>query len=647
MSMSILKAQFTAYTSSRLAKTANGTSPNETTCAAPKEIPFGTKIKVQGTGTKQDGNVYTVTDRGGLVKIVNGRYIFDLWMPTEAQCKKFGRRNGTVEIGFHTAKAEHSSGGRSFSTTSTKEKKAEDLITIAIKELGYEEVGENHTKYGKWYGMDGAAWCHMFVSWCAYQVGILGNLVPKTASTTQGMQWFLSKGRFQYKGKYTPKRNDIIYFKSSGASHVGIVEKVTGNTVHTIEGNTSNRVARRTYSLNHERITGYGIVSKYLSSSDKLGMEDTVGDIGTIGSISTTKKNPTSKKELKYLKQVLNRKQDPIKNVSGKVKQKKISRNLVIQMILQNGTKKFTVPVLDDVKILYELNAMPGKLTFQTPLETKFQFQEGNRVLLRVNNQDVFLGFVFTKNREENGILSVTCYDQLRYLKNKTTMIYKNKTASELIKMIASDFFLTCGLIEDTGYKIKKRIEDEICLFDIIQNALDMTLLSTGEVYVLYDDCGKLTLKNSSNMLYHQCVIEENTAQSYQYLSTIDEDVYNQIKLIYENEKQGTYDVYMAKDSNNINKWGVLQYTEKISTKDVGKLKANALLNYYNQLKRTLSMQGVFGDISVRAGTMLPVILNLDDIKIKNYMMVEKVTHTFSNHQHTMDISLLGGKFHG
>ena len=63
-------------------------------------------------------------------------------------------------------------------------KMAKDIVDVAIGELGYRETGSNSTKYGKWYGMNGAAWCHMFVSWCADQAGISTSVVPKTASTT-------------------------------------------------------------------------------------------------------------------------------------------------------------------------------------------------------------------------------------------------------------------------------------------------------------------------------------------------------------------------------------------------------------------------------------------------------------------------------
>ena len=127
----------------------------------------------------------------------------------------------------------------------------------------------------------------------------------------------------------------------------------------------------------------------------------------------------------------------------------------------------------------------------------------------------------------------------------------------------------------------------------------------------------------------------------------IDSDVYNQIKLIYENKKKGTYDLYIAKHGKNINKWGVLQYVDKIDDPSIGKLKAKALLKLYNKKQRTLTISKVIGNKNVRAGSLVPVILDLQDIKVANYMVVEKVTHSFENKRWTMDLVLSGGDFSG
>lgn len=140
----------------------------------------------------------------------------------------------------------------------------EDIIRVAAAEIGYKEGKNNATKYGKWYGMDNNPWCMMFVSWCAAQAGISTAVVPKLAYVPYAVDFYRDRNRYKAKG-YTPKAGDIIFFGSS--SHVGIVEKVQGNTVYTIEGNTSangnssngDGVYRRSRKLSDGWIMGYGV----------------------------------------------------------------------------------------------------------------------------------------------------------------------------------------------------------------------------------------------------------------------------------------------------------------------------------------------------------------------------------------------------
>lgn len=173
-------------------------------------------------------------------------------------------------------------------------------------------------------------------------------------------------------------------------------------------------------------------------------------------------------------------------------------------------------------------------------------------------------------NKEQ--IISVTAYDQLRYLKNKDTIVYENKTAGELIQMIAKDYMMQTGTIEDTGFKIKSRVEENTSLFDMIQNALDMTLENQKYMYVMYDDFGKIALKGLDNMRLN-LLIDEETGENFDYTSSIDSNTYNKVKLTYDNEKTGTREVYVAQDSENMNAWGVLQYFDTLQEGENGKAK--------------------------------------------------------------------------
>lgn len=316
----------------------------------------------------------------------------------------------------------------------------------------------------------------------------------------------------------------------------------------------------------------------------------------------------------------------------------------MIELLIQNGSTVYQPVVEDAIQWDTERKGQPGKLTFSVIKDSLINFQEGNAVSFKADGQKVFYGFVFKKERDKGNTIQVTAYDQLRYFKNKDTYVYSNKSADELIQMIAEDFNLKIGSLEQTGFKIASRVEDNKSLFDIVQNALDLTLQSKKKLYVLYDDFGRLTLKNIESMKLN-LLIDNETAQNFSYTSTIDGETYNKIKLSFENEKTGKRDIYISQDSTNINAWGVLQYFETIDEKVNGKAKADALLSLYNRKTRNLTISDAFGDVRVRAGCSIPVKLNLGDVNVQNFMVVEKVQHTFKKDEHSMNLTLRGGEF--
>lgn len=119
---------------------------------------------------------------------------------------------------------------------------ATDVLNAARRELGTVEkpAGSNRTRYGATYGMDGVAWCAMFVWWVFRQARAL-PLIPKTAYTPTFAQWF--KDRRQWGS--APRPGAVVFFDFPGdgvnrISHVGIVEAVNRDgSIVTIEGNTS------------------------------------------------------------------------------------------------------------------------------------------------------------------------------------------------------------------------------------------------------------------------------------------------------------------------------------------------------------------------------------------------------------------------
>jgi hypothetical protein len=116
-------------------------------------------------------------------------------------------------------------------------------------------------KFWSWWGYSyRVAWCAIFVSWCAEQAGIPRDVIPKYQGCTDGVSQFKGLGRWK-DSSYVPQAGDIIFFDSpSNSGHTGIVVRCDGTTVYTIEGNTSDQVAERSYNkANPSRaIAGYG-----------------------------------------------------------------------------------------------------------------------------------------------------------------------------------------------------------------------------------------------------------------------------------------------------------------------------------------------------------------------------------------------------
>ncbi|GMQ62358.1 XkdQ/YqbQ family protein [Vallitalea maricola] len=281
-----------------------------------------------------------------------------------------------------------------------------------------------------------------------------------------------------------------------------------------------------------------------------------------------------------------------------------------------------------------------SELSFTLVIEKGLEISEGSIIYFKKDNIGIFYGYIFKIKRSSDETLSITAYDQIRYLLNKDTYVFKNKRADEIIKKIATDFNIKLGTIENTDYKIPLMVEDGQTLLDIIYKTLDNTLINTGKMYVLYDSFGSITLKNITSMFTDLIIGDSSLLTSYSYDRSIDGDSYNKIKLYKDNKQTGKREVFIVKDSSNIKKWGLLQYYEKVNDKlneaQIRK-RANQLQSVKNRVVKGLSLDCI-GDLSIRAGNSIYV--DIKGIDLKQRFIVDNAKHNFSNNQHTMSLTL-------
>jgi len=118
------------------------------------------------------------------------------------------------------------------------------ILEVASKEVGQVEVptNSNKTKYGKWFGFDGVAWCGMFVSWVYFMAG---KQLPKIGFSKGFAGCQTAVAYFKKNNQITTKPipGDIVFFdwnKDGRYDHTGIFIRDLGNgSFESVEGNTS------------------------------------------------------------------------------------------------------------------------------------------------------------------------------------------------------------------------------------------------------------------------------------------------------------------------------------------------------------------------------------------------------------------------
>lgn len=115
---------------------------------------------------------------------------------------------------------------------------------------------------------DELAWCAGFVLFCN-EASDDPRIAPdvKTWYRLRSVSAFLDfareSGRYFARGTKVPQRNDIVFFGATDAdvgvkgNHIGIVDKLEAGRICTIEGNSGNKVARRSYAPNDKTIVGF------------------------------------------------------------------------------------------------------------------------------------------------------------------------------------------------------------------------------------------------------------------------------------------------------------------------------------------------------------------------------------------------------
>lgn len=316
-----------------------------------------------------------------------------------------------------------------------------------------------------------------------------------------------------------------------------------------------------------------------------------------------------------------------------------------LELYLQNSNtgKIYDISnIAEEITVTSNLSGDAGKLTciLQKDPNNILQLANGSIVSFIVDGKGFFFGYVFVIGTDSEENYKITCYNQLRYLKNSDVYTTKNMTSSDIFAKICSDYGLRYKVKVPTAYIPKPYLHDNKTLYNIIKRGMDLASINDNAKYFIADNFGELVWSELSYEKTNVQIGAGSLLTDYKYEKSIDSDTYNQVKFYRDNEETGKRDVWIVKDSNNIKKWGLLQHLKQaddsINEAQVRE-QAEKTLKVKNRETETLKLEAN-GVLELVAGKGIKFVLEREGID--KWMWIISATHKFTKYSHTMELEV-------
>lgn len=310
-----------------------------------------------------------------------------------------------------------------------------------------------------------------------------------------------------------------------------------------------------------------------------------------------------------------------------------------IDLLIWDGQNWLRPQVLSGLRLQRAANAA-AVLDFTVVKNGPLNFLEGAPVRLRLDGQTVFVGRVFAKKRRQPELIQVRAYDQLRYLQNRDCCVMRDFTPGDLLRRICSENDLQLGQVADCGLRLAARSFDNRRYLDMLAEVLQEVWQAKGRRYFLYDKAGEICLQSCWDLRVN-ILLAADCIGGYEYATSIDEQTYNRVKVIYEDKRKGLRKEFVAADAEKIRDWGVLQLVSRnADAKEQTYSRAQELLQLYRGRQESLLVQNVPGDMEVRGGSMVGLRLNLGEQIVDCWALVKRAEHIIQQGNCLMNLSL-------
>lgn len=322
--------------------------------------------------------------------------------------------------------------------------------------------------------------------------------------------------------------------------------------------------------------------------------------------------------------------------------------------------------VVKNIQLVTDMNLSAGELTFDL-VEPKNKLvipYTGDIITFRWDKHKVFYGYVFKYGVKKDSVISVTCYDKLRYLKNQDSIVFKTNTVGDRFNEVCKRAGLSHSIKNAPSHKVAAEVCDGKSYFDMLKSAIDKTYLATGHMYFVAANYDKVELRRAPYKKLKIIVDTRTTVTDFDYSVDIDNTA-NVVRVVQKDQKKSQNSSATAKGKNkaasgddpkntsfsftdakgkSIQQWGRLQITvNKKNKANHAQMAAQAksTLKQRNVANKKLTIT-TKGNLDLQAGNAVTVYLKDMKKKLPNCPIL-KATHTFDK-DYKVKLEMKAGK---
>lgn len=309
------------------------------------------------------------------------------------------------------------------------------------------------------------------------------------------------------------------------------------------------------------------------------------------------------------------------------------------------GTSYELKDIVSDIKWTTDLNFSAGELAFDLIQEKNPIIPyTGDIITFKWDKTKIFYGYVWKYTVKKDNTVSVTCYDKMRYLKNKDSIVFQTGTIADRFNNVTHRAGIKHKVVNSQTHKVAAEVCDGKTYFDMLKSAVKKHLKSTGHMYFLFTNYDTVELRKAPFKNLNLIVGSGSGATDYTYSVDIN-NTYNVIKVVQKNTKDSKSETATADTGDDPAKtsftsktvsgkspeqWGVLR--DVVSKKDKATWaqaikEARDTLHDKNLANKTLSIT-CMGDLNLIPGNTVKVKLDNFD-KTLSKCAITKATHNF------------------